>query len=240
MDNLISRAAKLGVVLTEEQADIFKDYYRILVEWNQKINLTAITDEREVREKHFLDSLTAALAVNFGDESRLLNVIDIGTGAGFPGLPLKIAYPALHLTLLEATAKKTKFLEYIVKKFGLEDVQIITGRAEDVAHQPPHREKYQVVLSRAVASLPVLAEIALPFCTPGGLFIAYKKGDILDELQQSGRAVDIMGGRLKEIVIVSPELFDDERRLIVIEKLKAAPQEYPRRPGMPEKRPILS
>jgi 16S rRNA (guanine527-N7)-methyltransferase len=118
-------------------------------------------------------------------------------------------------------------------------VRVVTGRAEDTAHMPQHREKYQVVLSRAVASLPVLAEIALPFCAPGGLFIAYKKGDILDELQQAGRAVDIMGGQLKEIIPVSPDLFDDDRRLIVIEKLKPAPEEYPRRSGMPEKRPLI-
>jgi 16S rRNA (guanine527-N7)-methyltransferase len=240
VEKLIILAAKLGVALTEEQAVIFEAFYRILIDWNRKINLTAITGERDVRDKHFLDSLSAALAFNFSDDHGSLNVIDIGTGAGFPGLPLKIAYPHIHLTLLEATAKKTQFLEYIIKKFGLKDVQIITGRAEDVAHQPQHREKYRVALSRAVASLPVLAEIALPFCIPGGLFIAYKKGDILDELQQSGRAVDIMGGRLKEIVIVSPELFDDERRLVVIEKIAPSPEEYPRRPGMPEKRPLLS
>ena len=238
MDKLIANAAKLGVALTEEQAAAFEAFYLILVDWNRKVNLTAITNETEVRDKHFLDSLTAALAFNFGDSSRLLNVIDIGSGAGFPGLPLKIAYPHIHLTLLEATAKKTQFLEYVVKKFGLKDVQIINGRAEDVAHQQQHREKYQVVLSRAVASLPVLAEIALPFCAPGGLFIAFKKGDILDELQQSGRAVDIMGGTLKEIIPVGPELFDDERRLVVIEKIKPSPEGYPRRPGMPEKRPL--
>jgi 16S rRNA (guanine527-N7)-methyltransferase len=239
MDKLIARAAKLGVALTEEQADTFEAFYRILIDWNRKVNLTAITGETEVRDKHFLDSLTAALAFNFSDNHEPLNVIDVGTGAGFPGLPLKIAYPHILLTLLEATAKKTQFLEYIVKKFGLQDVQIINGRAEEIAHQPQHREKYPVVLSRAVSSLPVLAEIALPFCAIGGLFIAYKKGDILDELQQSGRAVDIMGGRLKEVIPVSPELFDDDRRLVVFEKFKPAPEEYPRRPGMPEKRPIL-
>jgi 16S rRNA (guanine527-N7)-methyltransferase len=240
MDKLIARAAKLGVTITEEQAAVFEAYYRILIDWNRKVNLTAITSEVEVREKHFLDSLTAALAVNFADGYSPLSVIDVGTGAGFPGLPLKIAFPGIHLTLLEATAKKTQFLDYIVKKFGLQEVQIIVGRAEDAAHQPQHREKYQIVLSRAVASLPALAEIALPFCAPGGLFIAYKKGDILDELQQSGRAVDIMGGRLKEIIPISPDLFDDDRRLIVFEKLKSAPVEYPRRPGMPEKRPLLT
>jgi 16S rRNA (guanine527-N7)-methyltransferase len=239
MEKLIARAAKLGVALTEDQSITFEVYYRVLTDWNSKVNLTAITGERDVRDKHFLDSLTATLAVNFGDENRPLNVIDIGTGAGFPGLPLKIAYPHIHLALLEATAKKTAFLEYLVKKFDLKDVIILKGRAEELAHKPQHRENYDVVLSRAMASLPALVEIALPFCTVGGLFIAYKKGDILEELQQSGKAIEWMGGIIKEIIPVSPELFDDERRLIVIEKARPAPEGYPRRPGMPEKRPLL-
>jgi 16S rRNA (guanine527-N7)-methyltransferase len=239
MDKFISRAARLGVAISEEQAITFEAYYRILVDWNRQINLTAVTGEKEVQSKHFLDSLTAALAVNFNDASQSINVIDIGTDAGFPGLPLKIVYPHLHLALMEATAKKTQFLEYVVKKFGLQNVVILTGRAEELAHKPQHRGKYNVVLSRAVASLPALAEIALPFCAVGGLFVAYKKGDILDELQQSGRAIDIMGGKIREIIPVSPDLFDDERRLIVIEKVTPSPEQYPRRPGMPEKRPLL-
>jgi 16S rRNA (guanine527-N7)-methyltransferase len=240
MDKLIALVAKLGVTLDGEQTATFEALYRILIDWNRKVNLTAITGETEVRDKHFLDSLSAALAFNFNDARRPLNVMDVGAGAGFPGLPLKIAFPNIHLTLLEATAKKTQYLEYVVKKFEFRDVEVITGRAEEVAHRAEYREKYDIVLSRAVAALPALAEISLPFCAPGGLFIAYKKGDIFDELQQSGRAVDIMGGRLKEIVIVNPELFDDDRRLVVIEKIKPSPDEYPRRPGMPEKRPLLS
>jgi 16S rRNA (guanine527-N7)-methyltransferase len=240
MDKLIPRAAKLGVALTEEQVALFETFYRELVAWNQKANLTAITGLEEVQLKHFLDSLTAVLAFDFKLPGKTLKVIDIGTGAGFPGLPLKIVFPDIRLTLLESIAKKTTFLDYITDKLGLIGVEIVTGRAEELAHDAEHREKYGLVLSRAVASMPTLVELALPFCALGGIFIAYKKGDIHEEMAPSGYAIDIMGGRLKDIVPVSSELFDDARRLIVIEKVKPSPEKYPRRPGMPEKRPLLS
>ncbi len=237
MEKLKSGALQLGLNLTPEQLDTFELYYRELIAWNRKTNLTALTNYEEVQLKHFLDSLTAAAAYDFNGSPR---VIDIGTGGGFPGIPLKIAFPGIRLTLLEATAKKTGFLRYVTDKLGLIDVEIVAGRAEEIAHTPQYRERYDVALSRAVALLPALVELALPFCAVGGLFIAWKKGDIKEELEQSPKAIDVMGGRLKAVMPVNPELFDDHRCLVIIEKTKSAPEQYPRRPGMPEKRPILS
>ena len=239
MEKLKSGAEKLGLNLTPGQLTSFETYYRELIDWNRKVNLTAITGYEEVQVKHFLDALTVAAVFESGLAGKAPGVIDVGTGAGLPGVPLKIVFPAIRLTLLEATAKKTKFLEHLVDTLGLNGVEIVSGRAEEAGHNPQYREKYDVVLSRAVASLPALVEITLPFCAVGGLFIAQKKGDIREEIEKSARAIAVMGGRLKEITAVDSDVFDDNRCLVIIEKVKSTPEEYPRRPGMPEKRPIL-
>ncbi len=234
MEIVLNGAKQLGISLNNNQTEKFGILYRELIDWNKNINLTAITDYDEVITKHFLDSLTVIAAHRF---SNLDRVIDIGTGAGFPGLPLIIAFPYLNLTLLEATAKKVSFLHHIIQTLELH-VDIIGDRAETAAHQPEHREKYDVVLSRAVAELPVAVELCLPYCKMGGMFIAQKKGDIAEEISSVKPAIEILGGRLKEIIPVTLSDLPEGRQLVVIEKISPTPDKYPRRPGMPEKRPI--
>lgn len=235
MEKLKSGAKKLGLGLNSEQFERFDAYYRELVDWNQRINLTAITDYEEVQIKHFLDSLTIALA---WQPARGNNVIDVGTGAGMPGIPLKIAFPDIKLVLLEATAKKVSFLHHIKEKLGLNDVEIIVGRAEEVAHVAQYRERFGLVLSRAVAPLPTLVELTLPFTAIGGSFIAQKKGRVDDEIAQADRAIGLLGGRVGEVKKIEMAEFADERYLIVIDKTSPTPEQYPRRPGMPGKKPL--
>ena len=238
MEKLESGAQNLGLYLSPGQLEQFEVYYRELVDWNRKINLTSITDYEEVQTKHFLDSLTVATAMPPSTGNNL-RVIDVGTGAGLPGIPLKILLPGIRLTLLEATAKKAKFLGHLMERLGLDSVEIVVGRAEEAAHEVQYREKFDLVLSRAVASLPALVELTLPFCTAGGRFVAQKKGDIEQEVKQSYKAIAAMGGRLSEIRLIELEKLDDKRYLIIIDKVKSTPAEYPRRPGMPAKRPII-
>jgi 16S rRNA (guanine527-N7)-methyltransferase len=238
MNKLNSGALKLGIHLTHWQLEQFETYYRELVDWNKRMNLTAITDYEGVQIKHFLDSLTVIMAITPADRARPLSVIDVGTGAGLPGVPLKVVLPHIRLVLLEATAKKVKFLEHLTDKLGLKDTGIINTRAEDAARDARYREKFDLVLSRAVASLPTLLELALPFCAAGGLFIAQKKGDIDKEIEQSQTALKVMGGHLEEVKPISLEELSDKRYLLVISKVRPAPTGYPRRPGIPAKRPL--
>jgi 16S rRNA (guanine527-N7)-methyltransferase len=239
MEILKSGARGLGIDLTERQLEQFETYYRELVAWNARMNLTAITDYQEAQTGHFLDSLTIITALSPGERARPLSVIDIGTGAGLPGLPLKIIMPRTLLVLLEATTKKCQFLEYLTGKLGLPDTEIVNARAEDAARDPRYREKFDLALARAVAALPVLLELALPFCAGSGLFIAQKKGDVEREIEQSQKAIDILGGRLREIKPVRLKGLDDGRVLVVIEKVSPSPPGYPRRPGIPAKKPIV-
>jgi 16S rRNA (guanine527-N7)-methyltransferase len=238
MEILKDGAEKLGIYLTPEQLEKFELYYRELIDWNKKINLTRITGYEEVQEKHFLDALTVTLAVSSPDKNRTLKVIDVGTGAGMPGIPLKIIMPGIDLTLLETTAKKVKFLEHIINTLGLNKVEIVNGRAETTAHDVQYREKFDLVISRALAPLPALVELTLPFCKLSGRFIALKKGDIKSEVEKSAKAIEKMGGVLREVnALESP---DNGGCLVVIEKVRTTPPQYPRRPGIPAKRPLDS
>jgi 16S rRNA (guanine527-N7)-methyltransferase len=238
MEKLAAGVKKLGLNLSSRQLEQFHIYYQELIDWNQRVNLTSITGYEEVQVLHFLDSLTVTLALKPSEGGRSFNVIDVGTGAGLPGIPLKILLPDVRLVLLEATAKKARFLNHLITRLELDNIEVVVGRAEEVAHDADYRERFELVLSRAVGALPALVELTLPFCVVGGSFIAQKKGTIDLELSRASRAIDILGGMLREIREVAMEEFGDRRWLVVIDKVKPTPPKYPRRPGIPAKRPL--
>ncbi len=239
MKKLIEGAGKLGIEFNARQIKQFELYYRELIEWNKKMNLTAITDYASVQVKHFLDSLTVTLAFPQEEMERPdFDIIDIGTGAGFPGVPLKILLPQPRLVLIEPTTKKTAFLRHIIDRLELENIEILNSRAEEAAHLSPYREQFALVLSRAVASLPELVELTLPFCRIGGRFIAQKKGDVDEEVNGAKKAIATLGGKLNQIKKIELDEFDDARYLVIIDKIHPTPNKYPRRPGMPKRRPI--
>jgi len=229
----------MGLGLSSTQAKQFELYYQELLEWNKRINLTSITDYEAVQTKHFLDSITVTLALAEEDMNKPgLSIIDIGTGAGFPGLPLKILLGQSRLVLVDSTAKKAAFLQHIAEKLELSNVEIATGRAEEIAHLPLYRQQFDLVVSRAVASLPTVVELALPFCQIGGKFVAQKKGEISREINGAGKAINVLGGRLNQVKEIELEGLSDERYLVIIDKICPTPEKYPRRPGIPKRRPI--
>ena len=238
MERLIRGVEKLGLSLNREQIRQFEVYCREMLDWNQRVNLTAITNYDEVQTRHFLDSLTIYSILDKSQPCKNLKILDVGTGAGFPGIPLKIAIPDIELTLIEATGKKTEFLTYVISVLGLENVKITTGRAEELAHRAEYRAGFNVVVSRAVASLSTLAELTLPFCPTGGTVIAPKKGDVRKEVEEALKAIDTFGGSLREVRLVELDELIDDRYLVIIDKVSPTPDKYPRRPGIPEKRPI--
>lgn len=232
---LKSGAASIGIELNDTQVQQFIKYYEILVEWNSFMNLTGITEYEEVIQKHFVDSLALCKAIDVNSVSSL---IDIGTGAGFPGIPLKIAYPHLKITLLDSLQKRIKFLNEVVAQLGLEDVETIHGRAEDFAKPSMKRESYDVCVSRAVANLASLSEYCLPYVSLNGYFVPYKSGKIDEELEESKKAVFLLGGKIEEEVKFDLPDSDISRSLIKIKKVASTPKKYPRKSGLATKEPI--
>jgi 16S rRNA (guanine527-N7)-methyltransferase len=225
----------LGIHLTEAQIAAFTTYEREVIAWNQRFNLTAITDPEQIRIKHFLDSLSCWLPMRPAASTR---VIDVGAGAGFPGIPLKILQPEMRLTLVEATAKKASFIEHFVQVLGLQNVSVLTKRAEDAGQMPEHRESYDWVIARALAPMPTLAEYLLPFAKVGGSVLAQKGKDARQEVETAKTAFEKLGGELKEIIPVNIPSLEEERYLVVVRKIVPTPATYPRRAGMPSKRPL--
>jgi len=240
MEHLVAGAQALGLHLDAEQVVAFQAYSEELVAWNQKFNLTAITDDEGVQIRHFLDSLSV-LAVPGVHEIVTqpgARAIDVGSGAGFPGIPLKLVCPGLRLTLLEATGKKVSFLEHLVAHLGLADVTAIKARAEELAHDPAHRERYDLVTARAVADVAVLAEYTLPFCRTGGLVVAHKGPAGEMEARAAAGAIKTLGGALRDVLQVALPGLPEGHTLVVVDKVGPTPRAYPRRPGVPAQRPL--
>ncbi|MFQ5614428.1 MAG: 16S rRNA (guanine(527)-N(7))-methyltransferase RsmG, partial [Anaerolineae bacterium] len=232
MQSFANRARKFGLTLSEDQLAAFETYYRELVDWNRRVNLTRITRREEVITRHFLDSLSIVSLLGKLNAASF-RLIDVGSGAGFPGLPLKIACPALRLTLLEATGKKAAFLHHLVETLALAGVNVVNARAEEAGQQPAHRERYDLAVARAVAPLNTLAELTLPLVKRGGYVVAQKGEDPAAEVEGGIAAVKTLGGRLREIKAVEVPGLDARRHLVLLEKIAATPLKYPRRSGMP-------
>lgn len=226
---------ELGLRLSENQIEQFLIYYEMLVEWNQVMNLTAITAYDDVMKKHFLDSVSLIKAY---DVTKPASVIDVGTGAGFPGLALKIAYPDMTITLLDSLNKRIQFLNAVIETLQLRGVQTIHGRAEDFAKPGKLREKYDLCVSRAVANLATLSEYCLPFVKKDGCFISYKSEKVSEELTAAERAISLLGGRAEKQVEFQLPDSDIYRNLVVIKKVGVTPLKYPRKAGLPAKEPL--
>ena len=234
-DRFLKSLEKLNIHLNEKQVYQFMKYYEMLIETNKVMNLTAITDFDEVIDKHFVDSLALIQAMDLNKE---LKVIDVGTGAGFPGIPLKIAFPELDILLLDSLNKRIHFLDQVISELGLENIQTIHGRAEDFGKNPLYREKFDLCVSRAVANLSTLSEYCVPFVKVDGYFISYKSGKVQEELDASRHAVDILGGKVEKCLNYALADTDMERSLVVIHKLKPTKKAYPRKAGKPSKEPL--
>ncbi|MEH7345845.1 16S rRNA (guanine(527)-N(7))-methyltransferase RsmG [Bacillus sp. JJ1532] len=234
-EQFIEALAAKGISLSPQQLDQYEKYFTLLVEWNEKMNLTAITDKPEVYLKHFYDSISAAFYFDF---TKPLHICDVGAGAGFPSLPIKIAFPELRVTIVDSLNKRIGFLEHLTKELSLKDVQLIHDRAETFGQKKEHRESYDVVTARAVARLSVLSELCMPLVKVGGTFIAMKGASAEEELEVGKKAISILGGKLHQSFSFTLPQEDSERNLLIIHKEKATPKKYPRKPGTPNKTPI--
>lgn len=233
LDQFKNGLSNLNIDLTEKQIEQFLKYYEILVETNKVMNLTAITEFDEVIEKHFLDSLSL---VRVFDLNRNVKILDLGTGAGFPGIPLKIAFPEINIVLADSLNKRVKFLNEVVDTLQLKQVETVHGRAEELARNKKYREQFDLCTSRAVANLSSLSEYCIPFVKEGGKFISYKSGEIEEEVDQAKRAIHVLGGKLDQVYKF--DLHEQKRSFVIIEKVKKTPSVYPRKAGTPTKEPL--
>ncbi len=237
MDNWIKLADRhLGITLNDLQRFQFQVLQEELLEWNKKINLTAIRDEKGIQERHFFDSLTCFMGFEEWPES----LIDVGSGAGFPGLPVKFIIPELRLTLVESVDKKANFCRHIVETLGLSDVTVISKRAEEVARMPEHREAYDIAIARAVAPVPTLAEYLLPFVKVGGRSLMQKGTRVPLEILEAGKVIDLCGGEISDVRRLDFDGIEGEGNLVIIDKLRHTPKDFPRAVGLPAKKPILT
>lgn len=231
---LLNAAEELDVKVDEIQIEKFNLYMKLLLEWNQKINLTAITEEKEIIIKHFIDSLTCAKYINSGDK-----VIDVGTGAGFPGIPIKLVkVNENNVVLMDSLNKRVKFLKEIIEKLRLEGICAVHGRAEDMGNSSEYREMYDVVVARAVANLSVLVEYCLPFVKIGGIMLGMKGGDAAEEVKQAQKAIKFLGGEVVKVEKIKLPFSEITHSIVEIKKVKNTPRDYPRKAGKPEKEPI--
>ena len=238
MDLLSDGASRLGIQLDDFQIGQFERYYREIVAWNSRVNLTRVTSPEEVETRHFVDSLSVVSALPGRMIGPGSSLIDVGSGAGLPGVPLKIAYPETAVVLLEANGRKAAFLENLVRVLELEDVRVVRSRAEEAGHNLGLRDAFDVVVSRAVAPLQVLVELTLPFCRVGGVAVAQKGADVSAELERARNAIHLLGGGETCTKEVRPPGSPISRSLVVTEKAMATPDRFPRRPGIPAKRPL--
>lgn len=233
---LLEGCEYFGIELNEAQVGQFLEYYEMLIEWNKVMNLTGIVEFEDVMRKHFVDSLALVKGMDMGACKR---VMDVGTGAGFPGIPLKIAFPHLEVVLLDSLNKKVNFLNEVISRLGLKGITAIHGRAEDFAREKGYREMFDVCVSRAVANLSSLSEYCIPYVRMGGHFISYKSGTIEEELNQAKKAIYLLGGERQDVVKFTLPGSDIERSLVMVKKVNGTPKKYPRKSGLPAKEPIL-
>jgi len=236
MKTLKRAIEQLGIAASEETLSKFKEYMERVLSWNEKVNLTTITEETDFIKKHLIDSI---LCIGFVEIRNAESIIDIGTGAGFPGVPLALVFPNKQFLLLDSTGKKIKILRDITEKLEIKNIKLIHARAEDLAHREEHREKYDACVSRAVANLSILSEYCLPFVKTGGSFVSYKGPDAEEEVKAAETAVKTLGGELAGIRKIELDGFDLDHSFVVIKKINNTPDKYPRKAGIPEREPLL-
>ena len=236
MEQFIKDLKEFNIDITNEQLEKFEKYTSLLLDWNEKINLTAITDIPDIYKKHYLDSLSIVKCIDVTDNEYTL--LDLGTGAGFPGIPLKIMFPNLNITLVDSLNKRIDFLNIVIDELNLENINAIHSRAESLAHNDNYREQFDFVVSRAVANLAVLSEYCIPFVKPEGYFVSYKSGNSKDEIVQSKNAIGMLGGKLTSVTDFILPNSDLSRSNVLIKKIKHTEERFPRKEGTPSKKPL--